>query len=116
MSANRTPSSSASSAAAASIPSAGAAVLLALLFDVVGCVLDGADVLGILVTDLRPELFLEAHDQFDQVKRVGAQVIDERRFGLDVFLVDTELLDHNLLQALICRVCHSGSLLCGGRF
>src|ERR1019366_8719912 len=37
----------------------------------------GSDPLRILVGDLGPELFLEAHDQLDQVERVGVEVNDD---------------------------------------
>src|SRR4051794_637881 len=71
------------------------------LVDVVDRVLDGADLLGVLVRDLRPELLLEAHDQLDEVQRVGVQIVDEGGFGLDLVLVDAQLLDHELLQPLV---------------
>ena len=75
------------------------------LVDVVDGVLDGADLLRVLVRDLRPELLFEAHDELDQVERVGVQVVDERRLGLDLILVGAELLDDDLLEALV-RGCH----------
>ena len=39
--------------------------------------------------------------ELDQVERVGVQVVDERRLGLDFFLVDAELLDDDLLEAVV---------------
>ena len=75
------------------------------LVDVVDGVLDGADLLGVLVGDLRPELLFEAHDELDEVQRVGVQVVDERRLRLDLILVGAELLDDDLLEALV-RCCH----------
>ena len=39
---------------------------------------------------LDTELFLERHDQFDRIERVGAQIVDERRVGGDLFLADAE--------------------------
>src|SRR5215212_6685162 len=76
-----------------------------VLVDVVDSVLDGADLLRILVRDLRPELLFEAHDELDEIERVGIQVVDERRLGLDLFLVGAELLDHDLLEAVV-GCCH----------
>ena len=75
------------------------------LVDVVDGILDGADLLRVLVRDLRPELLFEAHDQLHEVERVGVQVVDERCLGLDLILVGAELLDDDLLEALV-RCCH----------
>ena len=71
------------------------------LVDVFDGVADGADALRVLVGDLGPELFLEAHDQLDQVERVGVQVVDERRLGLDVLFIDAELLDDDFLESIV---------------
>src|SRR5690349_4638909 len=71
------------------------------LVDVFDGVADGPDALRILVGDLGPELLFEAHDQLDQVERVRVQVVDEGRLGLDLFLVDAELLDDDLLEAVV---------------
>jgi hypothetical protein len=54
-----------------------ASELAAALVDVFDGVADGADALGVLVGDLGSELLLEAHDELDQVERVGVQVVDE---------------------------------------
>src|SRR5205823_5518779 len=72
-----------------------------LLLDVLHRVADGLDLLRLLVRDLHPELLLEAHDQLDQVERVRVEILDERRLRLDLGLVDAELLDDDLLQALV---------------
>src|SRR5688572_12968785 len=74
-----------------------------MLLDVVGRVLDRPDLLGVLVRDLRPELLLEAHDQLDEIEGVGVQVVDERCLGLDLILLDAELLDDELLEAIVRR-------------
>src|SRR5215212_1419106 len=94
------PSRSARAAAGRTAPGT-AARLGRPLVDVVDCVLDGPDLLGVLVGDLGPELFLEAHDQLDEVQGVCVQVVDERRFGLDLVFLDAKLLDHELLQPLV---------------
>src|SRR5688500_6398034 len=70
-----------------------------VLFDVLLRVTDGLDLLSLFVRDLHPELFLEAHDQLDEVERVRVQVVDERRLRLHVCLVDAELLDDDRLEA-----------------
>src|SRR6266550_3566758 len=67
-----------------------------VLVDVVDGVLNGADLLRVLVRDLRPELLFETHDEFHEIERVGIQVIDERCLRLDLILVGAELLDDDL--------------------
>src|SRR5690606_25807827 len=78
---------------------------------VVDRLLDRRDLFGLFVRDLGLELVLERHDQFDGVERVGPEVVDERRFALDVGLVDAELFGHDLLDALF-DVFHSGLPCC----
>src|SRR3954452_20381289 len=63
------------------------------LVDVFDRVLDLFDLLGLVVGNLDAELLFESHDQLDRIERVRSEVFDERRFGLDLFGVDTELLD-----------------------
>src|SRR5262245_61291613 len=60
--------------------------------DVVDDLLDGGQLLGVLVRDLEGELLLERHDELDDVERIRAEVVDEMRLGLDLRLVDPELL------------------------
>jgi hypothetical protein len=62
--------------------------------------LDRSDLLGFFVRNLALEFFLEGHHQFDGVERIRAEVVDEGGFGLDVRLVDAELLSDELLDAL----------------
>src|SRR3989304_2842287 len=100
---SRTGSASRAASRAAAWGAAPGSLLGAVLVDVVGRVLDGPDLLRILVGDLGPELFLEAHDELHEVERVGVQVVDERGFGLDILLVHAELLDDDLLQPLVGR-------------
>src|SRR6185503_1452443 len=50
-----------------------------VLVDVVNGLLDGGDLLGVLVRDLRLELFLERHHELNGIERVGTEVVDERR-------------------------------------
>src|SRR5918994_4952333 len=75
--------------------------LRGVLVDVVDGVLDGPDLLCVLVRDLRPELLFQAHDELDQVERVRIEVVDERRLGLDLILVGAELLDDDLLEPVV---------------
>ena len=48
--------------------------------------------------DLHPELVLELHDQLDEIEGVGVEIVLERRLDRDLVLVDTELLDEDLLD------------------
>ena len=48
-----------------------------------------------------PNFFLETHDELDEVQGVRVQVIDERGLRLHIGFVDAELLDDDLLQALV---------------
>src|SRR5207302_8029388 len=52
--------------------------LAAALVDVVDGLVDGGDLLGILVRDFDLELLLEGHHQLDRVERIRSQVVDER--------------------------------------
>src|SRR5512140_512269 len=67
--------------------------------DVLDHVVDGLDLLGFLVGDLDPELFLHLHPQ----------VVDERRSVGDLVHVTFELLRHDLANPLFYR--HSISSL-----
>jgi hypothetical protein len=60
--------------------------------DITHNVLDGADLLGVLVGDLDIEFFFQRHHQLDDVERVSAQIFDERRFRLDLVDGNAELL------------------------
>src|SRR3954447_22999465 len=82
-------------------PAGGDSSLGRVLVDVIDRVLDGPDLLRVLVRDLRSELLFEAHDPLDQAERIRVQVVDERRVRLDLILVGAELLDDDLLEALV---------------
>src|SRR5690606_23795725 len=71
---------------------------LGVLPDVIDRVLHGTDLLGILVGDVDFEGFLEGENELDQPEGVGAQIVDERRFWLDVGFVDVELLGDDALD------------------
>src|SRR6188472_1612131 len=73
-----------------------------------GCILlqeldriaDGEDGLCRIVRDLAPELLLERHDQLDGIKTVGPKIVDEARILGDLVGLDSEVLHHDLLNAL----------------
>src|SRR5512145_2153175 len=69
--------------------------------DVLDDLLDGRQLLGVLVRDLERELLLERHDQLDDVERVRAEVVHEMSLGLDLRLVDPELLHDDVLDLFL---------------
>src|SRR6185437_7878179 len=77
-------------------PSSGLDVRL----DVIDRLLDGGDLLGFLVRNFGFEFLFECHHQFDRIQRVRAQVVDERGVWRDVLFLDSQLIDHDLLDAL----------------
>src|SRR6266542_3283953 len=79
---------------------------LLILLDIADRVTHRGDLLRVLVGDLEVELLLEGHDQLDRVERIGAQILDELRVGVDLVLFDPELLDDDLLHPLLDRLCH----------
>src|SRR5215469_4278944 len=70
------------------------------LLDEFDRVTDRLDVLGNVVRNLDVELFLESHDQLDEVEAVGAEVVDEARLLADLLGVSVEVFDHDLSHAL----------------
>ncbi|CAH1673327.1 hypothetical protein CHELA20_51205 [Hyphomicrobiales bacterium] len=71
-----------------------------ILLEKLDGVANGNDRLGGVVGDLHVELFLEGHHEFDRIKAVGAEVVDEMG-AFDHFLrVHAQVLDDNLLHAL----------------
>lgn len=77
--------------------------LLLLRLDVVDSVLDGFDFLGVFIRDVKVESLFKSHHQFDDVERVGAEIIDERGTWLDLALVYPQLFDDDLLYFLCYR-------------
>ena len=67
------------------------------VLEIVYRVLHGNDLLRIFVTDLKlhvsREFLLKGHNEFDQIKGIGLKVVDERRRGDDIALVDAQLFD-----------------------
>src|SRR5437764_10823215 len=48
------------------------------------------DLLGRVVGNLDAELLFERHHQFDRIEAVGAEIVDELRFFLDLGRFDSE--------------------------
>src|SRR5512143_1335604 len=77
--------------------------------DVLDHVVDGLDLLGLLIGDLDPELLLHLHHQLHDVQGVRPQVVDERRRVGYLVHVTFQLLGHDLANPLFYR--HSISSL-----
>src|SRR6476646_8435057 len=66
--------------------------LVAAFGDVVDGLLDGGYFFCVFVRDLDLELFLEGHDEFDRIERIGPEVVNERGGARDLFGLDAQLL------------------------
>src|SRR3989338_553718 len=69
-----------------------ALLLTKLSFDEVDGVLDSRYLLRLVLVDLDVEFLFERHRQFDDVERVCAKVVAERRIHRHLLLVDAELV------------------------
>ena len=87
-------------------------LLFVFPFDVVDGLADGLDLLGLVVRDLDVELLFQLHDQFDDIERVGPDVLDKGGVAGDLLFVDgrgaRRRFDHMLLDG-------HGETLQGGR-
>src|SRR5438105_4316904 len=72
--------------------------LLLVLVDEIDRVLDGLDVLGLLVGDRHLELLFPCHHQLADVEGVGPEILDESALRLDLILADAELLRDDALD------------------
>src|SRR6266511_2373280 len=71
-----------------------------LLMQVIHGIADRAQLLGFLVRDVDVELLLEGHDEIDSVEAVGAEVLHEAGVGGELFPLDPQLLDDDVLDLL----------------
>src|SRR5690349_671836 len=58
------------------------------------------DLLGGVIGDVDVEFFLELHDEFDHVQRIGAEIVDVGGFRGDLLFAHTQLLSHYVDHAL----------------
>ena len=72
--------------------------LFAMRLDVLDRILDGANLLRVFVGDDDLEGFFESEHELDEAELISAEVVDERRFRLDVLLVDVELFFDDALH------------------
>src|ERR1043166_1884305 len=87
---------------------------LCVLLEESGGVTNGQDRLGRIIGNFATELFLERHHQFDRVKTVGAEVVDEARIVDHLLGLDTEVFDHDLLNPL-ANLAHRSTSCCSIR-
>src|SRR6202789_1306382 len=71
-----------------------------VLFEKFRSVTDGQNRLRGIVWNLTTEFFLKSHHQFDRIKAVGAEVVNEARVVDYLFGLDTKVFDHDLLYSL----------------
>src|SRR5688572_22116800 len=87
---------------------------LGVRVDVVDRFLDAGDLLGVLVRDLDPELFLEGHHELHRVERVGAQVVHEGRIRGHFLFIDAKLFHDDALHLVCNRHLSSSQLVVDG--
>ena len=63
-----------------------------MLFDILGRVADGGDLLSRIVGDFDAEFLFEGHDQLDDVETVRTEIVDEAGFLGDLVGLDAEVL------------------------
>src|SRR5277367_5196266 len=78
-----------------------AALGFLLRLDIVDGILHGRDLLGVLIRNVEVERFFERHHQLDYIKRVGAEIIDKARGGIDLGFIHPQLLYDDLLDLLL---------------
>src|SRR2546426_9197622 len=108
----QTPSAKTSASALGLPPhrTGGGDACLLVALDVADDVLDGADLLRLLVRDLHVVLLLERHHQLHDVERVRAEILDEGGLRRDFLLAHAELLADDLLHLLLHAGSHYSSL------
>ena len=63
-------------------------------------VADGLDFLGIGIRYRDIELFLDSHDELDDVEAVGTEVIDKMGVGRNLVAIGTKLVRHKLRNSI----------------
>ncbi len=73
-----------------------------MLLNVFYRIANGANVLGILVLDLKVEFLFHRHDDLNEIKRIRIQIADELGALDNLFAIDAQSLDCNRLYSLEC--------------
>src|SRR5262245_31311204 len=76
-------------------------LLFGLILDVFDSVLHGGDFFRVLVRDFELESLFKGHHQLDDVQRIGAQIVHERRVAVHLALIHAKLFHNNLLDLLL---------------
>src|SRR4051794_23577191 len=87
---------------------------LRVLLEEFGGVANRQNRLRRIIGNFAAEFFFERHHQFDRVKTVGAEVIDEARIVDHLLRLDTEVFDHDLLNPL-ANLAHRSTSCCSIR-
>src|SRR5688500_8856639 len=72
-----------------------------VLLDVSVSVANALDLLGIFVRDLDVELLFKTHHQFDQIERIGTEVLNKPSVLGDLGLVYTEFINDDLFDLIL---------------
>ncbi len=83
-----------------------------MLLNVLEGITNRLDILGFFVRDLDTELFLELHNQLDQVERIRVEILHKLGICCDLLRFHTELLRYDTLNALEERGRHANHLPC----
>ena len=78
-----------------------------LLMQVLQCVADRPQLLGLFVRNVDVELFLERHDQLDGIEAVRAEVLHEAGVLVQLVALNAEFLDDDVLD-LLFELVHVG--------
>src|ERR1041385_6436519 len=76
-------------------------LLAGLLVEILHRIADGAKLLRLFIGDVDVELLLERHHELDGVEAVGAEVLHETGLGQELFPLDAEFLDDDILDLLL---------------
>src|SRR5947209_1906528 len=71
-----------------------------MFLDVFDGLPDSLNLFGGVVGNINVEFFLELHHKFDDVERIGAEVVDVGSLRSDLLLVHPQLLSHNVDHTL----------------
>jgi len=77
------------------------APLFRMLEDILDGIAYGFDPFGVFIGNLQLELFLERHDQLDQIKRIGIEVFLEARARHYLGFLDPQLFRDDRPQSVL---------------
>tara|TARA_B100000530_G_scaffold276210_1_gene189203 strand:- start:223 stop:621 length:399 start_codon:yes stop_codon:yes gene_type:complete len=83
----------------------GAGMLAAVLVDKRHRVFDGQNFLCSVIRNIATKLFFERHDEFDRIKAVRPEIVNEAGIVGNFALIHAEMLYNNLFNA-VCGIAH----------